>query len=82
MFHKIFDNNLVMIRKSKFALKLNKRTYMGMCILDLSKVLINEFHCNFIKNKFNNKSKLLFTVIVLCIEDVHKDFSSDKEIFD
>ena len=59
MFHKIFDSNLVMIRKSKFALKLNKPTYTGMCILDLSKVLINEFHCNYIKNKFNNKSKTI-----------------------
>ena len=34
--HKIFDNNLVMIRKSKLALKLNKPAYVGMCILELS----------------------------------------------
>ena len=67
MFHKIFDNNLVMIHKSKLALKLNKPTYMGMRILDLSKVLINEFHYNYINHKFDNKSKLLFTVILLCM---------------
>ena len=67
MFHKIFDNNLVMIHKSKLALKLNKPTYMGMRILDLSKVLINEFHYNSINYKFDNKSKLLFTVILLCM---------------
>ena len=67
MFHKIFDNNLVMIHKSKLALKLNKATYMGMRILDLSKVLINEFHYNYINYKFDNKSKLLFTVILLCM---------------
>ena len=34
--HKIFDNNLVMIRKSKLALKLNKLAYIGICILELS----------------------------------------------
>ena len=36
--HKIFDNNLVAIRKSKLALKLSKLAYIGMCILELSKV--------------------------------------------
>ena len=30
---KIFDNDLVAIRKSKLALKLNKAAYIGMCIL-------------------------------------------------
>ena len=28
--HKTFDNNLVAIRKSKLALKLNKPAYIGM----------------------------------------------------
>ena len=32
MSHKIFDNNLVAIRKSKVALKLNKPAYIRMCI--------------------------------------------------
>ena len=36
MSHKIFGKNLVEIRKSKLALKLNKPAYMGMCILLLS----------------------------------------------
>ena len=30
MSHKIFDNNLVAIRKSKLALNLNKPAYIGM----------------------------------------------------
>ena len=38
MSHNILDNNLVVIRKSKIALKLNKAAYIGMCILQLSKV--------------------------------------------
>ena len=37
---KIFDNNLVAIRKSKFGLKRDKPAYIGMCILELSKVLM------------------------------------------
>ena len=58
--HKIFDNNLVVIRKSKLALRLKKPAYIGMCILELSKVLMYEFHYDYIKNKYDNKSKLLF----------------------
>ena len=33
MSHKVFDNNLVELRKSKLALKLNKPAYIGMCML-------------------------------------------------
>ena len=50
--HKIFDNNLVAIRKSKVTLTLNKAAYAGMCILDLSKVFMYEFHYDYIKNKY------------------------------
>ena len=37
MSDKIIDNNLVAIRKSKLALKLNKPVYIGMSILELKK---------------------------------------------
>ena len=40
MLHKIFDNNLVATCKRKVALKLNKPAYIGMCILELSKILM------------------------------------------
>ena len=35
MLHRIFENTLVVIRKSKLALRLNKSAYIGMCILEL-----------------------------------------------
>ena len=87
MSHKIFDNNLVAIRKSKVSLKLNKPAYIRMCILELSKVLMYEFHYDYIKNKYDNKSKLLFTdtdslMYEIKTEDVYEDFSSNKEVFD
>ena len=63
MSHKLFGNNLVAICKSKATLKLNKPAYIGMCILKLSKVLMYEFHYDYIKNKYHNKSKLSFTDI-------------------
>ena len=48
MSHKIFNNNLVKIRKRKLALKLNKTAYTGMCILESSKALMYEFHYDYI----------------------------------
>ena len=57
----MFDNNLVAIRKSKVALKFNKPAYIGMCVLELSKILMYEFHQDYIKNKYDNKLKLLLT---------------------
>ena len=53
MSYKIFDNELVTIRKSKITAILKKPVYVGMCILDLSRVLMYEFHYDYIKNKDN-----------------------------
>ena len=58
-----------------------------MCILDLSKVLLFEFHYNYIKNKYGNNSRLLFTdtnslMYEIETKDVYKDFSKNKEMFD
>ena len=40
MSHKIFDNNLVTIRKNKLKLTFNKPAYIEISILELSKVSI------------------------------------------
>ena len=53
MSHKIFGNNLVAIRKSKLTSKFIKPAYIGMWILELSKVLMYKFHYDYIKNKYD-----------------------------
>ena len=58
-----------------------------MRILELSKVLMYDFHYDCIKNKYDNKSKVLFTgtdslMYEIKTEDVYEDFSNDKEKFD
>ena len=55
MSHKIFDNILVAICKGKVALKFNKPASTGICILELSVVLIYEFDYDYIENKNGNK---------------------------
>ena len=55
-------------------------------ILDLSIVSMHEFHYDYIKTKYDN-SRLLFTdtdslLYDIKAEDVYKDFSKDREVFD
>ena len=58
---KIFNENLMAVHKVKEALTLNRLPYVGMCILDLSKMLMYDFHYNYIKKKYDNRARLLFT---------------------
>ena len=52
--YRIYDNNLVAIRKIKASVRFNKPGFNGMCILELSKVLMGEFHYDYIKNIYDN----------------------------
>ena len=58
-----------------------------MCILELSKVLMYEFHYDYSKNEYGNNPRLLFTgtdslIYKIKTEDISEDFSNDKEMFD
>lgn len=58
---KIFNENVVAVHKIKESLHLNRPSHVGFCILDISKTLMYDCHHNYIKKKFNNRAKLLFT---------------------
>ena len=84
---KIFNENLVAVHKIKETLTLNRPAYIGMCILDLSKTLMYDFHYNYIKHKYGDKAKLLFTdtdslTYEIETKDAYADFWSDKDRFD
>ena len=84
---KIFNDNLVAVHKIKETLTLNRPAYVGICILDLSKTLMYDFHYNYIKKKYNDRAKLLFTdtdslTYEIEAEDVYNDFWTDKDMFD
>ena len=58
-----------------------------MCILDLGKVLMYEFHHDYTKNKYGNSSRSLFTgtgslMYELKTEDSCEYFTEDKEIIE
>jgi len=55
----IFDENLIAIHMKRTKLVYNKPIYLGMCILDISKTLMYDFHYNYIKTKYDDRAKLL-----------------------
>ena len=85
--HKIFDENLVGVNTKKERLKLDKPSYVGMCILDLSKTLMYDFHYNYIRKKYPD-CQLLFTDTdslfyhIKTERDVYEDFFVDRSLFD
>ena len=51
----IFNEDLIAIHMKKISLTFDKPVYLGMCILDLSKTLMFDFHYNYVKKKYGNK---------------------------
>ena len=84
----IFSENLVAVHMERTSVKLNKPIYLGMSILDLSKTIMYHFHYEYIKPKYGENARLLFTdTDSLCYEikteDFFKDISNDvHEKFD
>src|SRR5207245_616688 len=57
----IIDENIIIVHKRKKVVKVNKPLYLGMAILDISKLAMYDFHYNYIKRKYGEKAALLFT---------------------
>ena len=77
--HRIMNENLKAVKGVKKVLTLNKPCYVGMCILDISKTLMYDFHYNTIKKEYGANAKLLFTdtdslMYEIKTDDVYKDF--------
>ena len=77
----MFNENLFAINRIKEELVLNRPIYIGMAILDLSKLLMYDLHYNYMLKKCN--IKLMFTdTDSLCYEiktdDIYKDLFKDK----
>ena len=82
---KIFTKNFVAIHEIKPVLTLNKPVYVGFSILDLSKLLMFEFHYKYIKSKIDARLLLTDTdslVYEIKTKSVYEDFYRDKSLFD
>ena len=85
---KLIDDNLAIIEVRKVKVKMNKPIYLGLCILEISKIIMYEFWYDYVKNKYGNKARLCYTdkdsfVINIKTNDFYKDISQDvNERFD
>ena len=82
---KIFSKAFITIHEIKPALTLNKPIYIGFSILELRKLLMYDFHYNYIKRNYD--ANLMFTdtysfVYEVKTEDVYEYFYVDKNLFD
>ena len=81
---KRFSENLLAIEMNVKKVKTNKPVYLGMTKLDISKMLMYKFWCDYIKRKYENRAKLCYTdtdslIIYIITEDVFADISDDVE---
>ena len=81
---KQFSENLLAIEKKKTKVKMNKPVYLGMSILYISKTLMYDFQCDYIKPKYGDKAQLYYIdaesfVIHIKIEDFYEDSASNFE---
>lgn len=82
-----YDKDYCFVEMHKKEVKLNKPIYVGFCILELSKVLMYDFHYNYIKKEYGDKAQLLFQdtdslTYHIKTEDLYQDFFDNKEHFD
>ena len=59
--HKKFSDHLMAIEMKKTRVKMTKPLYLGMSILDISKILMYEFWYDYTNPKYGNKAKLCYT---------------------
>lgn len=85
--HDIFNENLVGVSMTHSHVFLNKPIAIGFSILDLSKVLMYDFHYNTVKAKYGNKAKLLMTdtdslFYEIETDDLYEDMKEYKDLLD
>ena len=85
---KLIDYNLAIIEMRKVKVKMNKPIYLGLSILDISKIAMYEFWYDYVKSKYEDKARLCYMdtdgfVVNIKTKDFYKDIAENvKERFD
>ena len=69
---------------NKTKVKMNKPIYLGLSILEISKILMYEFWYDYMKPKYNDNVKLCYMdtdsfIMNIKTEDFYKDIANDVE---
>ena len=80
----LMSEDLSIIEMKKTKVKMNKPIYLGLSILEISKILMYEFWYDFIKPKYNDNVRLCYMdtdsfVMHIKTNDFYKDIASDAE---
>ena len=80
----LISEDLSIIEMKKTKVKMNKPIYLGLSILEISKILMYEFWYDYMKPKYNNDVKLCCMdtdsfVMHIKTNDFYKDIASDAE---
>ena len=78
------SEDLSIIEMNKTRVKMNKPIYLGLSILDISKILMYEFWYDYMKPKYDNDVKLCYMdtnsfVMNIKTNDFYKDIANDVE---
>lgn len=83
----IFAEDMVIIEINRLKIKFNKPIYSGFCILDLSEIILCDFHYDYIKENFENMAKLLYTdtynlIYEFTDVEIYESMKRDIDLFD
>ena len=78
------SEDLSITEMNKTKVKINKPLYLGLSILDISKILMYEFWYDYMKPKYNDNVKLYYMntdsfITNIKTEDFYKDIANDVE---
>ena len=78
------SEDLSTIKMDKTKVKMNKPIYLGLSILEISKILMYEFWYDYMKPKYNGNVKLCYMdtdsfIMNIKTEDFYKDIANDVE---
>ena len=81
------SNRLCIVESKPIKTVFNKPIFMGAVILETSKLHMYEFWYDYLKVKYDNKIKLIYTdtdsfVIEVETDDIYKDMYDDKHLYD
>ena len=85
---KLIDNNLAIVEMRKVKVKMNKPIYLRLSILDISKITMYEFWYDYVKSKYEDKTRLCYMdtdsfLVNIKTKDFYKDIAENvKERFD
>ena len=80
--HTFENSGLVSVNMGNSTVTLDKPIFLGQAILDVSKTLMYGFHYEYVKPKYGNRTRLLFTdtdslFYRIQTEDFYKDIAED-----